>query len=169
MSIHVKVCGESPTAVGALGPARTRLSVPTVNHVQNGGTVFVVLDLAEYSLVKIRVKSFLVTNGHIFRYQVKVTSAGVEAVAGGRTGMDTGTLFHQLALDTEEAIYLRVAERRHCNLIAARDDRDQIRIRVCDDVLEHLFLLLQGCQVAVEVNTIFRNIHTALVVERVLR
>jgi hypothetical protein len=81
--------------------------------------------------------------------------------------MGARPLLHKVLLDAEEAVNLRGVERRHCNLIATRDDRYQIRIGVGDDVFKNVVLLLV-CH-CVGVSGFLRQIHAADIIERVCR
>ena len=83
--------------------------------------------------------------------------------------MRTRPLLHQVAFHREEAVVVRRVKSSHGNLIATRDDRNQIRIRVGHYIIEDVVLLL-GCAVARIVHLgLLGKVHAANILEGVLR
>lgn len=80
--------------------------------------------------------------------------------------MRTGPLLHEVSFHREEAIDLRVVKRSHSNLITTRDDRNEIRIRVGNDVIENIVLLLDACVISI-VDRSLRQVHASDIIERV--
>ena len=83
--------------------------------------------------------------------------------------MGARPLLHELTFHREEAVDLRRIKSSHGNLVAARDDRNQIRIRVGDYIIEDVVLLLGSAAVRIVHLRLLGNVHAADIIERVCR
>lgn len=81
--------------------------------------------------------------------------------------MGARPLLHELTFHREEAVDLRRVKSSHGNLVAARDDRNQIWIRVGDDIVEEVVLLLSSAAVRIVQLRLLGNVHAADIIERV--